>query len=163
MSRELVQVAAWLQPEDFLVDVDVHDATHALHLIADAIALRHQLEPDRVFRALARREAAASTGIGGGLAIPHGRIGGLTRPLTLLLRARRPIPFRAPDGEPVSLMLAIMVPEDGDKDEHLQLLALVAQSFSQPRFRAEVDDARTAEEIAAAFRSQVARLGGTSP
>jgi len=158
MQASLERIAAWVRPENILIDVHVRDATHALGLLADAVANRHQLEPEPVFRALARRESAGSTGVGEGFAIPHAKIVGLARPVTVLLRPKQAIPFRAPDGKPVSLMLAIMVPVDGDKDTHLQLLARVAELFSQASFRAEVEAADDVATIAEAFRAQVARL-----
>jgi len=160
MQRDLTRVANWLQPETILIDVQLRDSTHALEVIADAISARHGLEPGPVFRALSRREQSGSTGLGGGLAIPHARISGIDRPLTLLLRAGRAIPFKAPDGDPVSLMLAILVPDDGHKDDHLQLLALVAELFSKPRFRAQMDTGVDASTVAAAFRAGVAQLPG---
>ena len=158
MQRDLTRVARWLQPEEILIDLPVRDATHALEVVAQAISARHDLDPGPVFRALSRREQAGSTGLGGGLAIPHAKIAGIERPLTLLLRTRDPIAFKAPDGDPVSLMLAILVPQDGDRDDHLQLLALVAELFSKPLFRAQLDTGTDAAAIAEAFRAGVSQL-----
>ena len=152
---EVERVAAWLQPEDILVDIPLRNSTHALELIADAVCARHDLDRGPVFRALSRREQAGSTGLGDGLAIPHARIAGIERPLTLLLRAREPIPFKAPDGEPVSLLLAILVPEHGDRNDHLQLLALVAKMLSSPGFRAQLETGADAARIAETFRSGI--------
>ena len=59
--------------------------------------------------------------------------------------------FDAPDGKPVSSLLVIMVPADGATDDHLQLLALVAQAFSDPSFRARLAAASDAAEVAAVF------------
>jgi PTS system nitrogen regulatory IIA component len=160
MQRDLTRVTNWLQPEEILIDLHLRDSTHALQVVADAISTRHGLDPGPVFRALSRREQAGSTGLGGGFAVPHARISGIDHPLTLLVRARRPIPFKAPDGDPVSLMLAILVPEQGDNGDHLQLLGLVAELFSQPRFRAQIDTAADTSAIAAAFRAGVAHLPG---
>ena len=149
------RVAQWLQPETAILDVEVKDVDHALRLIADSIADHHGLDAARTYRALARREAAGSTAMGSGFAIPHGRMGGLDFPLTLLLRAKTPIAFRAPDGLPVTLMLAIMVPDDGHKSDHLQLLALVAALFSRVKFRRSLACATSAEEVTRAFRSEI--------
>ncbi len=74
------------------------------------------------------------------------------------MRARSPIPFKAPDGDPVSLMLAILVPPEGDRDDHLQLLALVAELFSKPRFRAQLDTGTDVAAIAEAFRAGISQL-----
>jgi PTS system nitrogen regulatory IIA component len=158
MLRDLTRVASWLQPEEILIDVPLRDSTHALEVMARAIGARHGLDPGPVFRALSRREQAGSTGLGGGFAIPHAKIAGIERPLTLLLRTRDAIAFKAPDGGPVSLMLAILVPLEGDRDDHLQLLALVAELFSKPRFRTQLDTGTDAAAIAEAFRAGVSQL-----
>ncbi len=160
MQRDLTLVANWLQPEEILIDVPLRDSTHALEVMARAIGARHDLDPGPVFRALSRREQAGSTGLGGGFAIPHAKIAGIERPLTLLLRSRDPIPFKALDGDPVSLMLAILVPQEGDRDDHLQLLALVAELFSKPRFRTQLDTGTDTVAIAEAFRAGVSQLRG---
>jgi len=158
MKTDIRRIAAWLQPEAIHLDVPLRDPSHALEFIADAIGARHGLDPAPVFRALCRREQAGSTGLGAGFAIPHARIPGIARPLTLLLRARTPLAFKALDHEPVWLMLAILVPVDGDKDDHLKLLALVAELFSDPRFRAQMDTGEEPAAVAEAFRTGVARL-----
>ncbi len=160
MNSDHERVAAWLQPEGIHLDVPLRDSLHALKFIGTAIATPHGLEPGAVFRALCRREQAGSTGLGGGFAVPHARIPGIDRPVTLLLRARRPIEFNAPDHDPVWLILAILVPENGDKGDHLKLLALVAELFSNPRFRALMDTGANPEAVAAAFAAGVAQLQG---
>lgn len=157
-TTEFDRVAAWLQPEGIHLDVPLRDSTQALEFIAEAIATHHDLEQAPVFRALCRREQAGSTGLGGGFAVPHARIAGIERPLTLLVRASRPIPFKAPDHDPVWLMLAILVPEQGDRDDHLKLLALVAELFSDPRFRARIDKGATPADVRASIAEGIARL-----
>ena len=73
------------------------------------------------------------------------------------MRTKSAIAFDAPDGEPVSDLLVIMVPADGAKDDHLQLLALVARLFSDRGFRAQLDSAPDAMAAAGAFRDGIAR------
>ncbi len=158
MENDTTRIAAWLQPEDILLDVDVRDRSHALEVVAAAIGSAHGLDPGPVFRALSRREQAGSTALGEGFAIPHARIDGIPRPLTLFVRTKLPIPFNAPDGKPVSRLLAIMVPNDGAKQDHLQLLALVAKLLSDPGFRAQLDDAPDKTAAAAAFEAGVAHV-----
>lgn len=160
MRTETKRVAAWLQPEEIHLDVPLRDSRHALEFIADTIGVHHCLEAAPIFRALSRREQAGSTGLGGGFAVPHARIHGIERPLTLLVRAQRPIDFKAPDHDPVSLMLAILVPEHGDRDDHLKLLALVAELFSNPRFREQIDTGANPEVVAESFRAGIGALQG---
>ncbi len=160
MRADTKRVAAWLQPEEIHLDVPLRDSRHALEFIADTIGVHHCLEAAPIFRALSRREQAGSTALGGGFAVPHALIHGIERPLTLLVRAQHPLDFKAPDHDPVSLMLAILVPEHGDRGDHLQLLALVAELFSNPRFRAQIDTGAAPEAVAESFRAGIRGLQG---
>jgi PTS system nitrogen regulatory IIA component len=155
-ARQLTQ---WLQPQDIVLDVDVWDRRRALQLAAARIGQAHGLDPVPILRALWRREQIGSTAIGQGVAIPHARIAGIARPLTLFMRTKFAIEFDAPDGKLVTNILVIMVPADGVADDHLQLLALVAQTFSDQAFRSLLSAASTTEEVAAAF----AQWAGQSP
>lgn len=160
MGIERNHVAAWLQPEEIHLDVSLRDCEDALRFIARAIGTRHHLDPEPIFRALARREQAGSTALGGRFALPHASIPGIERPLTLLVRTREPIAFRASDHGPVSLMLAILVPERGDRNVHLKLLALVAELMSQPGFRTRLDLATEPVGAAQAFSDGLSALRG---
>jgi len=161
MTNDLTRIAAWLQPEEILLDADVRDRSDALEVVAAAIGSAHGLDPGPVFRALARREQAGSTALGEGLAIPHARIDGIARPLTLFMRTKLAIAFNAPDGKPVSRLLAILAPTDGAKDDHLQLLAMVARLLSDRGFRDQLDSAPDVPAVAAAFEAGITHLTAT--
>jgi nitrogen PTS system EIIA component len=75
------------------------------------------------------RERLGSTGLGEGVAIPHGRIKGLKQPLAAFVRLAEPIPFEAPDGQPVSLLIFLLVPEQATQ-QHLEILSEIAQLLS---------------------------------
>ena len=158
MSNELKHVTRWLQPEEIHLDVALRDCDDALAFIAQAIGTHHGLDPGPIFRALSRREQAGSTALGGGFALPHASIPGIERPLTLLVRTREPISFNASDDGPVSLMLAILVPEGGDRNVHLKLLALAAELMSQPGFRTRLDLATEPTAVAQAFSDGLSAL-----
>ena len=158
MATDIRQIASWLQPRDILLDADVPDRQRALEAAAAVIGTAHGLDPAPVFRALWRREQAGSTGLGEGFAIPHARIDGIARPFTVFMRTRRALPFEAPDARPVSQLLVIVAPMDGDKEDHLELLALVAQLFADCRFRKQLDAAADAATAAAAFAAGIARI-----
>jgi len=143
--------AEWLRPQEIVLDVDVRDRNGALHMAAAYIGRAHVLDPGAIFRALMRREQVGSTALGQGVAIPHARIPGLARPLTLFMRTRYAIAFDAPDDKPVSNILAIMVPADGATDDYLQLLAMVASAFSDRAFRASLSAATTAAQVDEVF------------
>jgi len=143
--------AAWLRPQEIVLDVDVPDRRRALEAAAAYIGRAHGLDPATILRALWRREEVGSTALGQGIAIPHARIAGIARPLTLFMRTRYAIAFDAPDGKPVSNIMVIMVPENGDTDDHLLLLAWVAETFSDRAFRACLAASTTALEVDKAF------------
>jgi PTS system nitrogen regulatory IIA component len=75
------------------------------------------------------RERLGSTGLGEGVAIPHGRIKGLKQPLAAFVRLEEAIPFESPDGQPVSLLIFLLVPEQATQ-QHLEILSEIAQLLS---------------------------------
>ncbi|MGH8762020.1 MAG: PTS sugar transporter subunit IIA [Nitrosospira sp.] len=99
-----------------------------------------------VSKSLSIREKLGSTGLGQGVAIPHGRIKGLREAAAALIRMKKPIPFDAPDGKPVSLICALLVPEKAT-DLHLQILSELAQMFSDKNFREDLLKSRDQAEI----------------
>ena len=80
------------------------------------------------------RERLGSTGLGHGVAIPHGRIKGLKNPLAAVVRLTHPIPFDAPDDEPVSLLIFLLVPEAATQ-RHLEILSEIAELLSDRELR----------------------------
>ncbi len=88
----------------------------------------------RVFDSLFEREKLGSTGLGYGVAIPHGRIKALKEPVCAFVRTATPIPFESPDGQPVRLVFAMLVPEHAT-EAHLELLSELAQMFSDASLR----------------------------
>ena len=91
------------------------------------------LDYDDVLDHLIAREKLGSTGLGDGIAIPHCRAESCTAPLGALLSLAEPIPFEAPDEQPVDLLFVLLVPEEAHQ-EHLDLLAEVARMFSDHEF-----------------------------
>jgi nitrogen PTS system EIIA component len=154
------QFAEWLQPQEIILDLPARDREHVLEAAAHAIGRTHGLQSTPIFDALWRREQAGSTALGEGFAIPHARIVGIARPLTLYLRTKPPVPFEASDGKPVSDLLVILVPSHGFRDDHLQLLALVARLFSDKRFRRQIHEASDKTVVSNAFRSGIERAIG---
>ncbi len=80
------------------------------------------------------RERLGSTGLGHGVAVPHGRIKGLKAPLAAFVRLSDPIPFESPDGEPVKLLSFLLIP-DNVTQQHLEILSEIAEMFSDKAFR----------------------------
>jgi PTS system nitrogen regulatory IIA component len=103
-----------------------------------------------VFDSLFSRERLGSTGLGQGIAIPHGRIKGLQEAAGAFFRLATPVQFDAPDGRPVNLLFILLVPEQAN-ETHLQLLSELAQMFSDRSFREELLNAPDAAAIHALF------------
>jgi PTS system nitrogen regulatory IIA component len=108
-------------------------------------------ERNRISTALAEREALGSTGLGHGVAIPHGRIAGIDKARAAFVRLARPIEFGSVDGVAVDLVAALVVPVHLT-DQHLQLLAELAEAFSDAhlmaRFRRAADSSALRAELA---------------
>ena len=83
------------------------------------------------------RERLGSTGLGHGVAVPHGRIKGLKAPLAAFVRLSEAIPFESPDGEPVKLLIFLLIP-DNVTQQHLEILSEIAEMFSDKAFRASL-------------------------
>jgi nitrogen PTS system EIIA component len=94
----------------------------------------HGIARATVFDSLFARERLGSTGLGQGVAIPHGRIKGLKEALAAFVRLAEPISFDAPDGRPVDLLVVLLVPEQASQ-QHLDILSELAQMLSDSSFR----------------------------
>ncbi len=88
----------------------------------------------KVFDSLFARERLGSTGLGEGIAIPHGRIKGIDDAVAALIRLSQPVAFDAPDGKPVGLLLFLLVPEQATQ-QHLEILSEVAEMLSDESMR----------------------------
>ncbi|NOR39829.1 MAG: PTS IIA-like nitrogen regulatory protein PtsN [Gammaproteobacteria bacterium] len=88
-----------------------------------------QTPKNDIFDALINREKLGSTGLGRGVAIPHGRMPSLKEPLCAFIKIDEPLEFDASDGQAVDLVFALLVPEDST-EEHLQVLSTIAEIFS---------------------------------
>lgn len=117
-----------------------------LSAVADIAARSFGLEASRVLDALLEREAAGSTGVGHGVAVPHARLPGLSRMRAVFMRLEQPTPFESVDDQPVDLVFALFAPAEADT-EHLRTLARVSRLLRQGELRQQIRQARTAESI----------------
>ena len=141
------QIAELLPAANVVLDVEVADKSQLFAVIGGLFAAgAHPLTATTVARSLVAREKLGSTGLGQGIAIPHGRLRGLKEARGAFLRLAQPIPFDAPDGKPVSQVFALLVPEQAT-DQHLQLLSELAQMFSERSFRDNLASATDAGNI----------------
>ncbi len=92
------------------------------------------IERAAVYESLFARERLGSTGLGSGIAVPHGRVKGLKAGVAAFIRLAKPIPFDAPDRQPVGQLLILVTPE-ASTQQHLDILAEVARLFSDEALR----------------------------
>jgi len=92
------------------------------------------LSPEVIFESLQKRERLGSTGLGHGMALPHGRMTSLEQPVGAVVLLESGIDFDAPDRQPVDILFSLLVPESCTED-HLHILAKLAEMFSDPSFR----------------------------
>jgi len=121
-----------LSPESIRFDVHSSSKKRLLEIISEELARNNEdLSAREIFESLCARERLGSTGLGKGVAIPHGRIKG-NRPIRAsFIRLKKPLAYDSVDGEPVDLLFAMTVPENCGED-HLKLLAHIAELFSDP-------------------------------
>jgi PTS system nitrogen regulatory IIA component len=128
-----------------LLDLDVASKKRVFEQAGLLFENNHQIARSQVFDSLFAREKLGSTGLGQGIAIPHGRIKGLKEAVGALVRLRQPIAYDAPDGQPVNLVFVLLVPEKAT-DLHLQILSELAQMFSDRTLREQLlQEARAAD------------------
>lgn len=128
------QIAKILPVDNILLDLDASSKKRVFEQAGLLFENRHGIARATVYDALFAREKLGSTGLGQGVAIPHGRIKGIKEALGAFFRLATPVPFDSPDGQPVDLMFVLMVPEAAT-ERHLQLLSELAQMFSDKTFR----------------------------
>jgi PTS system nitrogen regulatory IIA component len=104
------------------------------------------LNQDMVFDALLERERLGSTGLGKGIALPHARMPHITEAVAAFIQLPEGIDFDAIDNQPVDLAFAMLVPEEAT-DEHLQLLAKLAQMFDDQEFCTALREAESAQDL----------------
>jgi PTS system nitrogen regulatory IIA component len=117
-----------------MLDIDVSSKKRLFEQIGLLFENYNKIALASVFESLFAREKLGSTGLGHGVAIPHGRIKSLRQPLCAFVRVRSGVPFESPDEEPVRLVFAMLVPEHAT-EQHLHILSELAQMFSDPQFR----------------------------
>jgi nitrogen PTS system EIIA component len=120
----------------------------------------HNLSRALVTDSLFARERLGSTGLGHGVAIPHGRIKGLKAPMAAMFSLAQPIGFDAPDEQPVNLLIFLLVPEAATQ-KHLEILSEIAEMLSDAPLRERLKtaaDAATLHSLIAQWRSAVSPM-----
>lgn len=144
MSNLIEQI---LQPAQSQIDVSVSSHKKLLEQIAKLAGER--LKPCtelEIYESLLARERLGSTCLGEGVAIPHCRLANCQQAVGVLLRLKTPVSLDAPDAQPVDLVFALIVPEQAT-DEHLAILAQLAQRFSTASYRQHLRQANSVSDF----------------
>lgn len=145
-----MSIAEWLPPELVLPALRASTKSAILSEIARRAGAAIGRDGETIRAALEKREALGSTGIGGGIAIPHARLDEVARPLGLLARLRKPVAFEAIDELPVDLVFLLLLPTN-PHGEQLNALAGVARRLRDPEVAAALRSARDAQSLYAAM------------
>jgi PTS system nitrogen regulatory IIA component len=151
-------IAKHLPASNVVVDLQASSKKRLFEQAGLLFENQHGVARSQVFDSLFARERLGSTGLGQGVAIPHGRIKGLKEALCAFIRLAQPVPFDAPDGNPVSLAFILLVPEQAT-EKHLQMLSELAQMFSDRALRetmVRAPDAAALHQLITAWQSDAA-------
>jgi PTS system nitrogen regulatory IIA component len=145
------QIASLLPASNIRLDLTAGSKAGLFEAVGALFEAARGLARSTVVGSLAAREKLGSTGLGQGVAIPHGRIKGLSEAQGAFISLADPIAFDAPDGKPVAQVFVLLVPEQAT-EKHLQLLSELAQMFSDRSFRERLAAAPDADAVHALFR-----------
>lgn len=151
------RLAAILPSAQALVQVDATSKKRAFEEAGLLFENLHGLNRALVADSLFARERLGSTGLGHGVAIPHGRIKGMKSPLAAVFRLIQPIGFDSPDEQPVSLLFFLLVPE-ASTQKHLEILSEIAEMLSDSGFRERLkqsSDAQNLHQLIVAWHSSL--------
>ncbi len=140
------RLASILSAAQVLVQVDVTSKKRAFEEAGLLFENLHGLSRALVTDSLFSRERLGSTGLGHGVAIPHGRIKGLKSPMAAVFQLARPIGFEAPDEQAVELMIFLLVPEAATQ-KHLEILSEIAEMLSDASLREKLAASTSAAEL----------------
>ena len=141
-----MKIQDFLQPQAVVADLTGTTAAEVLAELCRPVAQAHGLDAARLVQVLLDREKLGSTGVGDGVAIPHGKLPGLPALVAVFGRSRQGVEYRAADGKPARLFFALFAPENS-AGAHLKALSRVSRVFRLPAFREAIMAAPTAEEI----------------
>ncbi len=149
-----MQLSDLLSKDRIACNVNAHSKKRALEILSQLLAREQQYATaENIFDSLLSRERLGSTGIGYGVAIPHGRVKNTRQASAAFIQLAEGIDFDAIDKKPVDLMFALLVPEEST-DEHLEILSELATLFSEQHFRDKVRQAGSIDKIHLLIKGQ---------
>lgn len=152
-----MRIAEFLSPESIVSPLKAQTKSDALQELGSLLFKRvPELSSERIVEVLAEREKLGSTGIGEGVAIPHGKVAGLKGLVACFAVCTDGIDFQAIDGKPSRLFFALLAPENS-AGAHLKALARISRLFKNARFREDILRAPSAQAIYALISEEDGR------
>ena len=140
------RLAQILPVENVMISVRASSKKRVFEQASLLFESRCKITRSKIFNALFSREKLGSTGLGNGIAIPHGRLEGLKTSIAVVLCLDVPVQFDASDGKEVDLLIFLLVPTNAS-NEHLETLAEVANMLSDIKFIDELRNSNTVQKL----------------
>lgn len=150
-----------IDAQSVLANVKAQNKKQVLQDLAQALSSRVAIDHRIIFETLLTREKLGSTGIGQGIAIPHGKIATLTRVYGLFAKLAAPVDFDSVDGQPVDLIFVLLAPSHAGAD-HLKALARISRLLRDPEIVAKLRGTDTAEGLYAILTEPTATTSATA-
>ena len=141
-----MKIVEFLEAGAVVDDLSGASAAAVLGELARPLGATHRVDPQKLLETLLEREKLGSTGIGDGVAIPHGKIPGLPALMASFGRSKKGVDFRAIDGKPTYLFFALFAPENS-AGAHLKALARISRLFKNATFREGILKAKDAADM----------------
>jgi mannitol/fructose-specific phosphotransferase system IIA component (Ntr-type) len=154
-----------IQEDLIRIDLEAGDKWEAIEKLVDHLIAAHELRlTDRgeVLQAIVARERSLSTGLGRGLAVPHGAVEGVKDIIACLGVSRKGIPFESLDGKPVHLVALLVIPK-GSFQQHVRTLAGIARLASNPELRERIIGADSPKQVLEAIYELELEAGAATP
>jgi len=141
-----MKIIDFLSPETILTRMKSTDKDGAIKELSDAVSVFTGIESEKIVSVILERERLGSTGIGGGIAIPHGKLKKLDRMVIGFGRSDKGVRFDSLDGKPVFIFWLLLSPYDST-GLHLRLLARIAKLMKDDEFKKKLMDAKSPEDV----------------
>lgn len=147
-----VRITDLMAPDRVDLDCRITSKKRLMEHIASMLARGTGVEEQSIFRVLIERERLGSTGVGGGVALPHGRMADIDEAVLALATLGEPLDYQSPDNQDVRIVVGLLVPENAN-EAHLQLLANLAGLLSRADLREELLQANDKDAVISALKS----------
>ncbi|TCS83846.1 PTS sugar transporter subunit IIA [Tepidibacillus fermentans] len=143
-----MDLSTLIKEETISLSLEATDKKDVISKMANKMAQAGYISDVNLYtEAVFTREEKGSTGIGFQVAIPHGKSKGVSKPGLAFARLAQPTEWQSLDGQPVSMVFLIAVPEEQAGNEHLQILAALSRKLIHEEFRNQLMSAKTAQEV----------------